>query len=293
MSEVKFTTHHIQEQVLLAPFTTMKVGGPARWFFEAQSTDEIIAGVQEAVKKNISYIVIGRGANILISDKGFNGLVILARNKEYSFDGEILKADAGVDLAALIMQSAKRGLSGLEFAAGIPSSLGGAVRGNAGSMGSEMKNIITEVEILYKDGKYQKLSNDECKFVYRGSRIKEEKDIVLSATLKLTKSTPEAVQKIVKDNLKKKQLSQDLKHPSSGCIFKNPEGMSAGKLIEDTGLKGFTVGGAKVSEVHANFIINTGQAKAEDIVILMSLIKQKVRIKQHVQLMEEIQYVGF
>ncbi|OGY81854.1 MAG: UDP-N-acetylenolpyruvoylglucosamine reductase [Candidatus Kerfeldbacteria bacterium RIFCSPHIGHO2_12_FULL_48_17] len=293
MSEKKLNLPDLRENVPLAPLTTMKVGGPARYFLEAKTTESIVQAVHSAQESGIPYVMLGGGSNVLISDEGFRGLVIRTKNVGYEFRGEKLVAEAGVPLITLVMQSAKRNLLGLEWAAGIPGTLGGAVRGNAGSMGSDMQAIIDEVEILTRDGAKKTLSNKECEFAYRNSRIKKNKETVLQATLKLRPGKTGEAQDKVKQNFSKKHSSQDLKHPSCGCMFTNPLPQHAGRLLEEAGLKGFQIGGAKVSDVHANFIINDGTARAEDIVILISAIKQKIRVKFGVQLHEEVQYIGF
>lgn len=284
---------NLEENKPLAPYTTMKVGGPARWFVEAKTTEEIIHAVQEAVAKNIPYEILGGGSNVLVADQGFHGLIIRTKNSGYEFKESVLIAEAGATLMTLVMQAVKRGLAGLEWGAGIPGTLGGAVRGNAGSMGSDMAASIQEVEIITRQGKKKTLSKEDCHFSYRMSRMKKNKDTVLRARMQLSFGNTEKLQKTVKEHLSKKNKSQDLKHPSSGCMFTNPLPEHAGKIIDDAGMKGFQIGGAKVSEAHGNFLINTGNATAEDIVMLISAVKQKIRDTHNIELIEEVQYIGF
>ena len=290
---MKFNIPNFQEHVILAPFTTMKVGGPARWFVTVATTKEFIHAVREALRNNVPYCVLGKGANVLISDKGFDGLMIRAKNSHYVFRDTHVTAEAGTDLTTLVMQSAQRGLAGLEFAAGIPSTLGGAVRGNACSRESEMKNVIETVDILNAKGEQKTLTVAQCEFSYRNSRMKQQKEIVLSAVLKLERGSKDTILEKVKENFSRKHKTQELKFPSSGCIFMNPAASAAGKLIENAGLKGMRIGGAKISEIHGNFVINENNATAEDIIMLISVIKQKIRTLYRIQLHEEIQYIGF
>ena len=288
-----FKLNNLQQIISLAPYTTFKIGGPAKFFVVVKNEEEMIDALKWAKENNQPYFILGHGANILVSDKGFDGLVIKNEMKRLEIRDEEILADSGVVLADLIGQYASKGLSGLEFLAGVPSTLGGAIFGNAGSPEEAIGNFITHVRVLDKELKVKELSKEDCGFAYRQSVFQNNDYIILSAALKLEKGNTEKIIESIKNLMLKKKEMQDLEHPSAGCVFKNPEGYSAGQLIDELDLKGKKIGQAQISEKHANYIINLGGATADQVVQLICYIKQQVRDKKGVLLCEEIKYIGF
>ncbi len=320
MTNIKQKLSGIQKNVSLKNYTTFKIGGPAKYFFIAENEKEIKKAVKAAKELNLKYFILGGGSNILISDKGFDGLVIKVESRKLKVESRKLKSetiyvDAGTNLGTLVKFSVDNNLTGMEWAAGIPGTLGGAIRGNAGAFGKSMADIIQEITVLNKDLQNTRYKIQDTKYGYRDSIFKRNKDIILSAVLKLEKGDSEISKKKIREYLQKRKSIQPLEYPSAGSVFKNilssevsletfkkcsklKQFCQSGKipigwLIENVGLKGKKISGAQVSEKHSNFIINIGNARAEDVVILISLIKQKVRNKFDLQLMEEIEYIGF
>lgn len=318
MVDMKNSLSGVQENVPLAQYTTFRIGGPARYFFVAKNIEDAKKAVQAAQKEKIPHYIIGNGSNLLFSDNGFDGLVIKMLNTEYRILGTNVICDSGVLLGRIISETAKNSLAGFEWMVGIPGTIGGAIYGNAGAFGHSISGNINRVEVLDLSDLSQKyLSKDECKFSYRSSVFKEKKYIILRAEFVLSKGATEEVRNVTKEYLSKRSVRHPA-GPSAGSIFKNPsiaenkkayEGilkkfhdagkfktsgtLPAGWLIEQCGLLGKRIGGAEISKQHGNFIINAGGAKATDIIILISLIKQKIRVNFGIQLEEEIQYAGF
>lgn len=289
---------NLQEQVLLAPYTTFKIGGPAKYFVVVRTKDELLHAINEANTANIQWFILGGGSDILVSEKGYDGLVIKMELRELAFIEEKnqVRAEAGVRLSQLIMKSVKNGLSGLEYAIGVPATVGGAVWANLGARGRQMQDFVVEVTVLDENGKEHVLTNEECQFLYRDSIFKHKKWVVVDALFQLTESAVDDLQHMITELLDVRKETQDIAAKCAGCVFINPVSQSdvaAAKLIDDLGLKGKTIGGAQISERHANFIINTGDATADDVIQLISYIKQQVRDKAGVQLHEEIEYIGF
>jgi UDP-N-acetylmuramate dehydrogenase len=263
----------------------------------------------------LPFFILGGGSNVLFSDNGFNGLVIKLQNTQYEIRNTKIVAEAGVPLQKLVLESVKKGLSGLENLAGIPGTLGGAIWGNAGAFGREIGDLVEEVKILQiANGKLQivNLKKEDCKFGYRESIFKKKNWIILEATLKLKKGKKKEIEEKIKKILRLRKEKQPLEFPSAGSVFKNvpikkvpkkirekfkekiKDGfLPAGVLIDAVGLKGFQIGGAKISEKHANFIVNVGEAKASDVKELIEKIKKGVKKKFKIQLEEEIKLVGF
>jgi UDP-N-acetylmuramate dehydrogenase len=306
----------IKEKIPLKEYTTFKIGGPARYFFVAKSKKDLKNAILWAKKKKLLFFILGGGSNVLFSDKGFNGLVIKIQNTQYEIRNTKIVAEAGVPLQKLVLESAKKGLSELENLAGIPGTLGGAIWGNAGAFGREIGDLVEEVKVLEVKGsrlKVKRLKNKECEFGYRESIFKRKKNlIILEATLKLKKGKRKEIEEKIKEILRLRKEKQPLGFPSAGSVFKNvpvekvpkeirekfkeeiKDGfLPAGVLIEAAGLKGFQIEGAKISEKHANFIVNVGKAKASDVKELIEKIKKEVKKKFKVQLEEEIKLVGF
>ena len=256
----------VKRNVLLKNYTTFKIGGPAKYFYIAQNKTELIGATKQAKKIKLPFFVLGGGSNLLVSDEGFNGLVI----------------KFGQPLSSYVSK-------GLEWAVGIPGTVQGAVCGNAGAFKKSMKDVVESVEVFDTEtGKVKIFKNKDCRFSYRNSIFRKKKNlIILSVRIKTKKVNA----KKIKQYLDYKKQTQPLNFPSAGSIFKNPKGFSAGELIEKCGLKGEKIGNVKISEKHGNFIVNLGRGKAKDVIKLIKLIKQKVKNKFKVNLEEEIQYL--
>ena len=280
--------------VSLKEYTSFKIGGTADLFVVPNNLMELINVLDILKENNVEYFLLGAGSNLLISDKGIRGAVIkLGDGFDYAHakNGYIL-AGAGVSLAKLSACAKEAELKGLEFASGIPGSLGGALFMNAGAYGGEMKDVVTEVSYIDKDGTVKTASCSECDFGYRKSIFSSGDKIIISAKITLEKgSREEILQKMRELNAKRKE-KQPLEYPSAGSTFKRPEGHFAGALIEEAGLKGHTIGGAQVSEKHAGFVINTGDATAEDVCELIEYVKKEVFKKSGVELEPEVRITG-
>ena len=284
-----------QKNVLLKNHTTFKIGGPAKYFFVAKTKQDLIKAILWARQKKLPFFILGGGSNLLVSDNGYKGLVINFQFSIFNFQKTKIIAGAGLPLGKLVNASIRNGLTGLEWAVGIPGTIGGAIRGNAGAFGGSMEDVVKEVEIFdQKNQIIKKISKKDCKFDYRNSIFKRNKSlIILSATLQLKKGNKKTIRNKIKKNLEQRKKTQPLNFPSAGSIFKNPPGFFAGELIEKCGLKGKKIGKIKISEKHANFIVNLGEGKAKDVKKLINLIKRKVKNKFGIVLKEEIQFLGF
>lgn len=273
--------------------TTFRVGGPADYYV-CPTEDELQMLLRLTEEENIPVTLIGNGSNLLIGDNGIRGLVIeIGKNMSaVLIQGPYMTIKAGTLLSKAANEAAAAGLGGLEFAAGIPGSLGGAVVMNAGAYGGEMKDIIMSVDVLSMDGKRHTLAIDELNLSYRHSCIQDEKYIVVSAQLKLFKKPEEEIRALMAELRAKRIDKQPLEYPSAGSTFKRPEGYFAGKLIQDVGLRGYSVGGAQVSEKHCGFVVNKGEATASDIVQLMADVKDKVLETYGVELEPEVRMLG-
>ena len=273
--------------------TTFRTGGPAEWLVNpaAQDLPEIL---KYCNKKKIPCFVIGNGSNLLVGDRGIRGVVVEIgkRMSEVSIDGTIITAQAGALLSAIASKAAADGLTGFEFASGIPGSLGGAIVMNAGAYGGEMKDVLLEATVLDTEGNIKKLDAGKLELSYRHSIIPERDYVVLEAKLSLKKGDKAEIYGYM-DELKEKRVSrQPLEYPSAGSTFKRPEGYFAGKLIEDSGLRGFRVGGAQVSEKHCGFVVNVEYATSADIRNLIEQVQQIVFEKYGVKLEPEVKFAG-
>ncbi|MCM8763115.1 MAG: UDP-N-acetylmuramate dehydrogenase [Candidatus Omnitrophica bacterium] len=279
----------IKSNVALCRHTTFRIGGPAQFYTEPQDTRELIAILKEARRLRIPYYIIGNGSNILVRDRGVRGIVIkLCRPyfKKINFKANTVEAGAGLGVNQLLDKIRDRGLGGCEFLAGIPATLGAAVVMNAGVKDAWIGECVKEVKILDNHLRIRTLKSNQLRFNYRKSNL--EKYIVLGVKLGLKKRPKREIMQRIKNFLKYKKLTQDMSGFSAGCIFKNPRGESAGRLIDLCGLKGKRIGDASVSFKHANFIINRGRAKAKDVLSLMNYIRKRVREKFHIDLEPEI-----
>ena len=274
--------------------TTFRVGGPADIFL-TPSAEELPAVLSVCREEQMPVTVIGNGSNLLVGDQGIRGVVICIGfgMRGIRVDGEKIFLEAGVTLAAAAQQAAKAGLTGLEFASGIPGTFGGAVVMNAGAYGGEMKDVIVSVRVISEDGEILTLSKEELDLSYRHSVIPERDYLVIDGELLLTREKdPDQITERMEELKKKRIEKQPLEYPSAGSTFKRPEGYFAGKLIMDAGLRGFSVGGAAVSEKHCGFVINKGNATAADICALMDEVTRIVKEKYAVTLEPEVKKVG-
>ena len=274
--------------------TTFRVGGPADIFL-MPSAEELPAVLSVCREERVPVTVIGNGSNLLVGDQGIRGVVICIGSgmRGIRVDGEKIFLEAGVTLAAAAQQAAKAGLTGLEFASGIPGTFGGAVVMNAGAYGGEMKDVIVSVRVISEDGEILTLSKEELDLSYRHSVIPERGYLVIDGELLLTREKdPDQITERMEELKKKRIEKQPLEYPSAGSTFKRPEGYFAGKLIMDAGLRGFSVGGAAVSEKHCGFVINKGNATAADICALMDEVTRIVKEKYAVTLEPEVKKVG-
>ncbi|WP_101773931.1 UDP-N-acetylmuramate dehydrogenase [Peptostreptococcus faecalis] len=273
---------------------SFKVGGPADILVRPKTEDDIRAVLKLVNEKNIPFLVMGNGTNILIKDGGFRGLVIeLSSNfSNYNIDGDEITVETGALLSTIGREAMNASLTGFEFASGIPGTLGGALAMNAGAYGGEMKNIVKSVRLMDCDGNIVEYTNEEMRFEYRHSRLTEENLIALSAVIKLENGDYEEIKEKMNDLSHQRRTKQPLEYPSAGSTFKRPEGYFAGKLIQDSNLKGFSVGGAMVSEKHSGFIINYNNATARDLINLIEHVKSSVYENHGVKLEEEVKILG-
>ena len=244
----------------MASHTTFRIGGPADYFVIPQTAEELAEVLKLCKEETMPYFILGNGSNLLVGDKGFRGVVIqLYKNFDgIQIEGTTVTAKAGAMLIRVAKEAAKAGLTGLEFASGIPGTIGGAMVMNAGAYGGEMKDVVTAVTVLTKAGEIKTLTGEEMNFRYRGSVVEDEGYIVLESVMELKKGNPEEIQSRIEELSIQRKTKQPIEYPSAGSTFKRPEGYFAGKLIQDSGLRGYQVGGAQVSEKHAGFIINKG-----------------------------------
>lgn len=288
------TSENVRENESMKNHTTFKIGGPADIFVTPTSIDSLKDVINACKEFDTPYFILGNGSNLLVGDKGVRGVVIQLFDKfnDITIKDQELTAKAGALLIRVANEAAKNNLSGLECGSGIPGTIGGAVVMNAGAYGFEMKDVVKSVKVLSKDGEVLDIPGNEMEFGYRHSICNEKEYVVLEATLKLNAGEYDQIQTVMKDCKEKRVTKQPLEYPSAGSTFKRPEGYFAGKLIMDAGLKGYTVGGAQVSEKHAGFVINTGNATASDVMNLVKHCQDVVYEKNQVNLEMEIKRIG-
>ena len=275
--------------------TTYKVGGICKYFITPKDLEELIELVKYLREKNIKYMILGNGSNTIFSSKEYDGVIINLTNlNSMKIEGNKIDVEAGYQLIKLSMDALNNSLSGLEFAAGIPGNVGGAVFMNAGAYKSDMSNLIKTVTFLDENLELQTLNKEELEFSYRKSIFQKRDYIIISTVLELTPGNKDEIKELMDNRKERRIASQPLDYPSAGSVFRNPsEDVFAGKLIEDLGLKGHKIGGAKISEKHANFIINDGDATGEDIKALIDLVKEKVKEKYDIDLHVEQRFINF
>ncbi len=274
--------------------TTFKIGGPADYFVMPETPEQVRDTYLVAKDKGLPVFIMGNGSNLVVGDKGIRGVVICLYKKMDSIviDGERVIADCGVLLSKVAAVVCREGLAGFEFASGIPGTVGGGVYMNAGAYGPELKDIILSVRYMDDEGNFGEFSTEECEFGYRTSIFGKKGYIILGCTFGLTPGNSEEIREKINEYTKRRTSKQPIEKPSAGSVFKRPEGYFAGTLIEGAGLKGFTIGGAQVSEKHAGFIVNIGGATAKDVMDLIAHIQKTVFEKDGVMLETEVKLVG-
>ena len=279
----------IKKNQKLSEYTTIGIGGPVPIVYLPEKETELAELLKSLTSEGKKFRVIGNGSNVLVDDRGIDEVIVCTRSLERILrsEGEVLTADAGYPMAQLAYQSASKGLSGLEFAVGIPGSIGGVVRMNAGAHGHTIGEVVESVRMIQSDGTVRTATNHDLQFTYRSSAIPPDA-IVTEVNLKLNPDDSKKIHARIREFNEHRTSTQPIREKSAGCIFKNPGPCAAGKAIEDAGLKGFGIGGAIVSEIHGNFIVNRSQATFEDVLQLIDHIKKTVRETQHIDLHEEV-----
>ena len=273
--------------------TSFKIGGPADYFISVRTEDELCLVLKELNLNKVPYFVLGKGSNLLVSDKGIEGAVIsLACMDGVSVDGEKITAKAGTSLAGVCTAALENCLEGLEFAYGIPGCVGGALFMNAGAYGGEMSDVVTSADYVTEEGEKRTISLEDMQLGYRESIFRKEKMIITSVTFALGKGEKSEIRERMDDFMNRRKSKQPLEFPSAGSTFKRPEGNFAGALIEKNNLKGVSVGGAMVSEKHAGFVINYDRATSQDVKNLMKLVQKTVYEADGITLEPEVIFVG-
>lgn len=274
--------------------TTFRIGGPADYFLVPESYGQISSILTICREAKLPFFILGNGSNLLVSDSGYRGVIIqIFRNiNKVIVEGERLRVSAGALLSAVAAAAKNASLTGFEFAGGIPGTMGGAVVMNAGAYGGELKDVLCEVTVMTKEGEILCLPAEKLEMGYRTSVVKKAGYLVLEAVISLKKGNIEEINARMKELAQKRLSKQPLEYPSAGSTFKRPEGYFAGKLIMDTGLRGYRVGGAQVSEKHCGFVVNTGNACAKDVKDLMDDVIEKVKDKFGVTLEPEVKFLG-
>lgn len=297
-----FGDDRVRANVPLAPFTTFRVGGPADWLLETRTSEEVVAALRIAARAGLPTTMLGGGSNVLISDRGVRGLVIRPRAGEARLVADTVRADAAMTINGLVRWTINHGLAGLEAWAGTPGTVGGAVFGNAHFAGRNISELIVSVRLASRGGDTREAAASAMAFGYDRSRLQTTGEVLLSADFNVTRGETAALRAIARQSLAYRKRTQPLDTPSAGCIFQNPQRgvdavpdgipWSAGALVDRAGLKGTSIGGARVSPTHGNFIVNDGSATADEIRALIERCKSAVRQQFGVTLREEIVYLG-
>lgn len=284
----------LETDVKLSQHTTFRIGGTAEFWADISSVQGLQALLNFCKEQKIPYFVLGKGSNILASDDGFQGMILHLGNAfaGITISGTTVTCQAGAQLGAAARAAAEHSLTGMEALSGIPGTIGGALYMNAGAYGTEMKDIIVSCEYLAEDGTVCTMPAEEMQLSYRHSVFCENKGIILSVTMELQQGDREAIRSRMEELQIQRKTKQPLEYPSAGSTFKRPEGHFAGALIEEAGLKGHTIGGAQVSEKHAGFLINTGNATAKDVCALIAYVQKTVKEKSGVDLEPEVRIIG-
>jgi len=283
----------VSENELMSEYTSWRIGGPARVMFWPKDFSSCLQVLKLCHEKHVPRLFLGNGTNLLVADEGVEALVINTKHlNQIRWQDNLVLADAGVSLAALATQAAQRSLQGLEFAIGIPGSLGGAVMMNAGAYGSDISQIVKWVKAADSAGFEHKFSRDEIGYKYRHSCFKEKDWFIGKVCLELQPGNQALIEEKMNEYLKSRREKQPLEFPNGGSVFKNPAGQGAGRYIDQAGLKGLKVGDAQVSLKHANFIVNLGKATAKDVATLIKIVQEKVKMTYGVTLETEVVYWG-
>ena len=272
--------------------TSFKIGGNADYFIYVRNVEELIFIIDRLKENNINYYIVGNGTNLLVKDNGFRGAIIKLMFNEIKFTDNKITAGAGVSLGTLTRKAINKGIKGFENLGGIPGTIGGAVRMNAGAYGSEIKDILIETKYLDENRKIKIISNKEHNFKYRNSIFGGKNFIILESTFKVEYGNKEELMSILETNMKKRLSAQPLDKPNAGSTFKRGNGFITAKLIDEAGLKGYKIGGAEISEKHAGFVVNSNNAKAEDVINLIKYTKEKIKDKFNVDLETEMIVIG-
>ena len=274
--------------------TTFRIGGEAACFIRISSEEQLRKLIPYFENVGIEYFVLGKGSNLLVGDKGYPGVILQISDacQQIEAEGNRLQVQAGAALSKVALFAMERGLEGLEFAAGIPGTVGGGVVMNAGAYGGEIKQVVESVRVLSSEGEILTLDNDTMEFGYRTSIIRNRNFTVLSVTFRLREGNREEIRARIEDFQKRRMEKQPLNYPSAGSTFKRPEGYFAGKLIMDAGLRGFQIGDARVSDKHCGFVVNVGKATARDVTDVIEEVQEKVRERFGVSLEREVIYLG-
>ena len=285
---------NVRRQEPMSLHTTFRIGGPADLFVMPGSIQAVADSIRICKETQTPYAVIGNGSNLLVSDAGYRGVIIqIGRNlNQITGNGEEIRAQAGAMLSVIAKTALLESLTGFEFASGIPGTLGGAVVMNAGAYGGEMKDVLTEVTVLTREGEIRTIPAEKLELGYRTSLAAKNGWIILEAVMKFQKGDAEAIRGRMEELKIQRVTKQPLDLPSAGSTFKRPEGYFAGKLIMDAGLRGFTVGGAQISEKHCGFVVNKGGATAEDVRNLICAVQKKVQEDAGVKLEPEVKFLG-
>lgn len=284
----------VKEMEPLRAHSTFRIGGPASYYLVPEHAEEVREGIAFANERGLPFLTIGRGSNILFPDEGYDGVVIeIGRGMERIevLDDGMIRAEAGAGIGALATAAAKESLSGLEFASGIPGTLGGAVTMNAGAYGGEIRDCIVSAAVLDADGTVQRLKKDQLDLGYRSSVIQKKGYIVLNAVFQMQEGEKETILQRMREMNESRRQKQPLEYPSAGSTFKRPEGHFAGKLIEDAGLRGYRIGDAQVSEKHCGFVINRGNATAAQVLELIGHVQEKVFRMSGIKLEPEVKII--
>jgi len=276
----------------LAPHTSLRIGGPADYFLRVVTEKDLVGAVKVARQHELPVFVLGGGTNLLVADDGIRGVVLQNGWRETSVEGTTIEASSGTELAHVAAVAAKSGIIGLEWMATVPGTVGGAVHGNAGAFGTETADVLVEAELMDLNGDAWRVPADELGYAYRTSKLQGTPTICVRARFRGSAGDRATAVRRIKEMANERMKKQPLAQPNTGSIFRNPSGDHAGRLIEAAGLKGKMIGGAMVSEKHANFIVNTGDASADDVRALMKLWQAEVESRVGVRLIPEVELVG-
>lgn len=285
----------VLESVDLTSYNTYRIKTSAKYLALPKSKEEIINLVKYLKENNIKYFLLGNGSNVILPDTEFDGVIISFKKfNNFNLNGEILTAESGAMLPVLSNEIINNGLKGLEWASGIPGTIGASVRGNAGAYLHEIMERVVSIEVLDENLNIKKLNKEDITYGYRETSLKDGNYIILTVTLKLEPGTYEESKALVKDRLERRMASQPLEYPSAGSVFRNPsKELPSGKIIEDLGLKGKVIGGAQISDKHANFIVNKDNAKSSDVKALINIIKKEVKEKYDIDLICEQEIIDW